>query len=78
MIAFCVILSFPMDWIRRTSASILGPAAFHGMINAVAGGVMLFIVSGKELVSSLVGLSGIFSFGFVYIVQLAIHRSNKT
>jgi len=77
MIAFCVILSFPMDWIRRTSGSILGPAAFHGMINAVAGGVMLFIVSGKELVSSLVGLSGIFSFGLVYLMQLTIHRSKK-
>lgn len=77
MIAFCIVLSFPMDWIRRTSGSILGPAAFHGMINAVAGGVMLFVITGKELVSSLVGLSGILSFGFVYLLQLAIHRGNK-
>jgi len=77
MIAFCIILSFPMDWIRRTSGTILGPAAFHGMINASAAGVMLFIVSGKELISSLVGLSGILSFGLVYLLQLTIHRNTK-
>lgn len=76
MVAFCVVLSFPMDWIRRTSGSILGPAAFHGMINAVAGGAMLFVITGKELISSLVGLSGIIAFALVYMFQLAIHRNN--
>lgn len=77
MIAFCIVLSFPMDWIRRTSGSILGPAIFHGMINAVAGGIMLFIINGKELLSSLTGLSGLLAFIIVYLLQLSIHRTKN-
>ena len=58
MVLFCVALSFPLDLIRRNTQSVLGPAAFHGMINATASGAMLFIQNGDVLLGSLAGLSG--------------------
>ena len=58
MVLFCVALSFPLDMIRRNTQSVLGPAAFHGMINATASGAMLFIQNGDVLLGSLAGLSG--------------------
>ena len=61
MILFCVALSFPFDIIRRNTQSVLGPAAFHGMINATASGTVLFIQNGDALLGSLAGLSGALS-----------------
>ncbi len=58
MVFFCVSLSFPMDWIRRKTGSILGPGALHGMINAAAGGTFLFIQDGDTLIGSIAGFSG--------------------
>lgn len=61
MILFCVALSFPFDIIRRNTQSVLGPAAFHGMINSTASAAMLFIQNGDVLLGSIAGLSGVMS-----------------
>jgi membrane protease YdiL (CAAX protease family) len=69
MVILCIALSYPMDWLRRTSNSVLGPGMFHGMINGTAAGMMLFVFTGNELLSSVVGLSGILAIGTVYLLQ---------
>lgn len=75
MILFCVVLSYPMDWLRRNTNSVLGPGAFHGMINGSASGMMLFVAGGHTLVGSIVGLSGILSIAIVYGAQKVIFRT---
>jgi membrane protease YdiL (CAAX protease family) len=74
MVLFCVVLSYLMDWLRSNSNSVLAPAAFHGMINASAAGMMLFVNSGHELIGSVVGLAGILAIIPVYLGQLLISR----
>ncbi|MEZ5172178.1 MAG: CPBP family glutamic-type intramembrane protease [Bacteroidia bacterium] len=74
MVVFCVALAFPMDWLRRNSNSVLAPAAFHGMINASAAGLMMFVYPGHEFLGSVVGLAGILALGPVYLIQSAISR----
>ncbi|MEX1189585.1 MAG: CPBP family intramembrane glutamic endopeptidase [Bacteroidia bacterium] len=69
MIVFCIVLSYPMDWLRRTSKSVLGPGIFHGMINGTAAGMMVFVTSGNELLSSVVGITGVLAFTVVYFFQ---------
>lgn len=74
MVVFCVALAFPMDWLRRNSNSVLAPAAFHGMINASAAGLMMFVYPGHEFLGSVVGLAGILALLPVYLLQSAISR----
>ena len=58
MVVFCVALSFPMDWLRKNSRTILAPGIFHGMVNASAAGTFLFIQAGDTLIASIAGLTG--------------------
>ena len=74
MVLFCVVLSYPMDWFRSNSNSVLAPAAFHGMINASAAGLMLFVNPGHEFIGSVVGLAGMLAMLSVYFVQQLISR----
>jgi membrane protease YdiL (CAAX protease family) len=74
MVLFCVVLSYPMDWLRSNSNSVLAPAAFHGMINASAAGLMLFVNPGHEFIGSVVGLAGMLAMLSVYFVQQLISR----
>jgi len=73
MVLFCISLSYPMDWIRQQSKSVLGPAIFHGSINAVAALSILFCKDGNELIGSIPGLAGIFAgfslFGVMFFIK---------
>ena len=78
MVVFCVALSFPMDFLRRSTNTILGPGAFHGLINASAAGTMLFIWNGDSLIASIAGLSGALAafslLGIQYLLTKIINR----
>ncbi|HOY48710.1 MAG TPA: CPBP family intramembrane metalloprotease [Flavobacteriales bacterium] len=81
MVFFCVSLSFPMDWVRRKTNSILGPGAIHGMINASAAGTFLFIQDGDSLMGSIAGFSGALAcltvFGAQYLVTKIIKEKES-
>jgi len=61
MIVFCIALSMLHSIVRRASNTVLAPAALHGMINAGAPGILLFISNENELFGSIVGVAGILS-----------------
>jgi membrane protease YdiL (CAAX protease family) len=73
MVLFCISLSYPMEWIRQQSKSVLGPAIFHGSINAVAGLSIIFCKDGNELIGSIPGLAGVLSglslFGVMFLIK---------
>jgi hypothetical protein len=62
-----------MEWIRQQSKSVLGPAIFHGSINAVAGLSIIFCKDGNELIGSIPGLAGVLSglslFGVMFLIK---------
>ncbi len=60
MVLFCIALSFVQSYIRFKTRTVLGPAAFHGMINASSGMTLLLIASPNELFGSIAGLAGVF------------------
>jgi membrane protease YdiL (CAAX protease family) len=74
MVLFCIALSYPMDWLRKHSNTVLAPAAFHGMINGSAAGLMLFVNAGHELIGSVVGLAGLLAVLAVYLLQNLLSR----
>jgi len=73
MVLLCISLSYPMEWIRQQSKSVLGPAIFHGSINAVAGLSILFCKDGNELIGSIPGLAGVLAgfsvFGVMHLIK---------
>lgn len=76
MVPFCISLGFIMSWLRAKTNSILAPALFHGMINAVGGGVMLFCYQYSDLIGNIAGLAGIL--GCSAIVLLIAIFDKKT
>jgi uncharacterized protein len=58
MVAFTLSLSYLLAYIRLKTRTVLGAAAFHGMINA-SGNLALFIASANVLAGSVAGLAGI-------------------
>lgn len=56
MIAFCMLLSPMMEWIRARSGCLLGPTWLHGTINALGGASLL--VAGSDLLRGPAGLAG--------------------
>jgi membrane protease YdiL (CAAX protease family) len=74
MVLFCISLSYPMDWIRQQSKTVLGPAIFHGSINAVAALSIIFCEDGNELIGSIPGLAGVLSGLSLYGVMFLIKK----
>jgi membrane protease YdiL (CAAX protease family) len=65
MTFFCIALSFPLAYVRVKTKSLLGPAAFHGMVNASGGLTLLFITQANELLGSITGIAGILAGGLL-------------
>jgi hypothetical protein len=59
MILFTTALSFPMAYCRFKSRSILGPSAFHGMLNPLGMLTVFFVVGANPLVGFVAGIAGI-------------------
>lgn len=64
MIAFCMVLSFPMNYIRIKTKNVLGPSMLHGMINGSANVLSLYVHDGNLLFNGPAGVAGIFSILF--------------
>lgn len=62
MVLFCIAASFPMAYLGEKTGSILGASAFHGVINAVAGGSIVFVAQSNPLLGGIAGVAGILSF----------------
>lgn len=60
MIAFCMVLSFPLAYIRFKTKSIFGPSMLHGMINGSVNVLSLFVHDGNLLFNGPAGVAGIF------------------
>jgi uncharacterized protein len=59
MVVFCVVLSFPMAYVRVKSKNVLGPSMLHGMINGSANILALYVHDGNLLFNGPAGISGI-------------------
>ncbi len=59
MVAFTIPLSYILTYLRFKIRSVLGPAACHGMINAIAGLTALYITGANPLFGSVAGLAGV-------------------
>lgn len=58
MVVFCIGLGFIMSWSRAKTNSVFAPAIFHGMVNAGAGGVMLYCYEYNDLFGNIAGAAG--------------------
>jgi membrane protease YdiL (CAAX protease family) len=65
MMLFCLAGSYPLAYVAFKSRSILAPSIFHGNINAIAGGAMLFISEANPLAGGLVGTVSVLAFGLI-------------
>ncbi|MBU0731481.1 CPBP family intramembrane metalloprotease [Patescibacteria group bacterium] len=59
MILFTTGLTLPFIYARYKTRTVLGAAAFHGMLNGMAGMTIYFIINPNPLFGSMVGLAGI-------------------
>jgi hypothetical protein len=59
MTLFTSTLSFPMAYCRFKSKSILGPSAFHGILNAIGPLTAFFVVGANPLFGFVAGIAGI-------------------
>lgn len=75
MIAFCVVLSFPMSYIRIKTKNIIGPSMLHGMINGSANVLSMFVHDGNLIFNGPAGIAGIL---VITVFTLAIFIFDKT
>lgn len=59
MILFCIVISFPMAYVRIKSKNVLGPSMLHGMLNGSANVLSLYIHDGSLLYNGPAGIAGI-------------------
>ena len=58
MIAFCMLFTPVMVFIREKSGSVIMAAIAHGTLNALAGISIMYLAGYKELVGSITGIAG--------------------
>ena len=58
MIAFCMLFTPVMVFIREKSGSVIMAAVAHGTLNALAGISIMYLAGYKELVGSITGIAG--------------------
>lgn len=74
MVLFCISMSFVLSYIRFKTRTVLGPAAFHGMVNGSSGMSLLLIASPNELFGSIAGITGMIGAIFVLAYILLFDR----
>lgn len=77
MVVFCIPLGFLMSWTREKTNSVLAPALFHGMVNAGAGGVILFVYEYNDLIGNIAGVAGAVACLLLYLLLKFIFSGNK-
>jgi membrane protease YdiL (CAAX protease family) len=68
MIIFCILLTPMMIYIVIKSKSVITAAIFHGVNNAIAGIVILYVVGGNDLTNGITGIAGFIALILVNIV----------
>jgi uncharacterized protein len=59
MVAFCIAMSLLMNLLAMKSGSIVGPSAFHGVTNGVAGSTLVLIHDANPLLGGAAGVGGV-------------------
>ena len=78
MVAFCVLVTPLMVFIREKSGSVIMAAIAHGTINALGGLPVLYLIGYKELLSGITGLAGFIALALADIVLLLLVNRKKT
>ncbi|MEX0645621.1 MAG: CPBP family intramembrane glutamic endopeptidase [Parvularculaceae bacterium] len=76
MVAFCVLLTPFMGYLRDRTGSVFPAAIFHGTLNAVAGAFILLEKGASPLIGGLPGLSGLIVLAGLTII-IAVLRPNR-
>lgn len=74
MIIWCILLTFPLIFFTIKTKSVFTAAFFHGLINAVVGGAILWISGGNDLT---VGVTGLAGFITLLILNLILYFYDK-
>ena len=78
MVAFCVLVTPLMVFIREKSGSVIMAAIAHGTINALGGLPLLYLIGYKELLSGFTGLAGFIVLAVADLVVLLLRNKEKT
>jgi CAAX amino terminal protease family. len=78
MVAFCVLVTPLMVFIREKSGSVIMAAIAHGTINALGGLPIVYLIGYKELLSGITGLAGFIVLAVADIVILLLKNKDKT
>lgn len=65
MILFTTALTLPFIYARYKTGTVLGSAAFHGMLNGMAGMTFYFFIAPDPLFGSMMGVAGIASLALI-------------
>jgi membrane protease YdiL (CAAX protease family) len=78
MVAFCVLVTPLMVFIRERSGSVIMAAIAHGTINALGGLPIVYLIGYKELLSGITGLAGFIVLALADIDILLLNNKRKT
>src|SRR6218665_283463 len=78
MVPFCISLAFLLSWTRLKTNSVLAPALLHGMVNAGAGGIMLFAYGYNDLIGNIAGAAGVLGALLTLLVILFFDKKTIT
>lgn len=65
MVLVCVLVSFPIGWVRLKNGSVWAASLFHGVFNAVAPISLLFLSNSDMPWRGILGVGGFISFGII-------------
>ena len=78
MVAFCVLMTPLMIFIREKSESVIMAAVAHGTVNALAGISILYLLGYDELLSGFPGLAGLIVLAVCDLAVFLYRRNQKT
>jgi uncharacterized protein len=74
MVLFCIATSLVMNLLAMRSGTIVGASAFHGVVNAIAGSVLVFVHDANDLLGGPAGVAGILALLLIAGVMLSLNR----
>ncbi len=78
MIAFCMLFTPVMVFIREKSGSVIMAAIAHGTLNALAGISIMYLAGYKELVGSITGIAGFIVLAIADLLIFLLRNNRKT
>jgi len=77
MVAFCVLLTPLMVFIREKSGSVIMAAIAHGTVNALGGLPIMYLAGYHDLLSGFTGLAGFIVLALADVALLLFRKENK-